>query len=61
MWLWDTALKFFGRAFSLRHQITWFLLLALAQSCIRSEIEYSVFHISQSHQSVTALFGVNVM
>ena len=22
-WLWDTALKFFGRAFSLRHQITW--------------------------------------
>ena len=23
MWLWDTALKFFGRGFSLRHQITW--------------------------------------
>ena len=23
MQLWDTALKFFGRAFSLRHQITW--------------------------------------
>ena len=23
MWLWDTALKFFGRAFSLRLQITW--------------------------------------
>ena len=21
--MWDTALKFFGRAFSLRHQITW--------------------------------------
>ena len=27
-WLWDTALKFFGRAFSLRHQITWNLTLA---------------------------------
>ena len=22
-WLWDTALNFFGQAFSLRHQITW--------------------------------------
>ena len=22
-WLWDTALKYFGRAFSLRHHITW--------------------------------------
>ena len=22
-WLWDMALKFFGWAFSLRHQITW--------------------------------------
>ena len=24
-WLWDTALKLFPRAFSLRHQITWLL------------------------------------
>ena len=23
MWLWDTALKFFGRAFSLRYETTW--------------------------------------
>ena len=28
-WLWDTALKFFGRAFSLRHQITWIIRLRI--------------------------------
>ena len=27
-WLWDTALKLFGRAFSLRHQITWMVIFS---------------------------------
>ena len=30
--MWDTALKFFGRAFSLRHQITWLSLILNGQN-----------------------------
>ena len=33
-WLWDTALKFFGRAFSLRHQITWKITLEVRKSAV---------------------------